>query len=69
MVQVLYDSDTHLLVYGPCQGPTSKMCPKLQLKKTKVRLYVLAITKAARDILCAVHYQQDGAYMALVPSI
>ena len=42
---------------------------KCALSYSQRRLKVRFITKAARGILCAVHYQQDGACMALVPSI
>ena len=30
---------------------------------------VLAVIKAAKDVLCALHYQQDGACMALIATI
>ena len=37
------------------------MCLMLQPKKTKVRKAALAVTKAAKGILCAVDHQPDGA--------
>ena len=43
------------------KAPTNKICLKLQPKKTEVRLYQ-TVTKAAKGVLCAVHYQQDETW-------
>ena len=32
-------------------------------QKSKVRMYVLAIPIAAKNIICAVHYQQDSVLL------
>ena len=37
-------------------GPSNKMCPQLQLKKTNVRKVVLATNITAKGIIHAVYY-------------
>ena len=67
-----YDSDTTpsfmaLAIDAARARPyTNEMCLKLQPKKTKVRLYN-AVTIAAKGVLYALYYQQDGAWP--LPSI
>ena len=43
------------------RGPSNEMHCQLQLKKAKVRLHVLAIYIAVKDVLPTLHYQQDRA--------
>ena len=51
------------------QSPTKEMYrPKVTVKEGQGKA-VLAVTKAAKDVQCAVRYQQDRACMALIPSI
>ena len=42
-------------------GPSNEMRHRLQPNKTKVRNAVLALYIAAKDVLAALHYQQDEA--------
>ena len=46
------------LAFNIMQGcdPINQMCPQLEAKKTKVRLYYVAVNKAAKGVLCTVDH-------------
>ena len=64
--QVIIGMIKHFGMIGNTLACIANWHDLIQPKKLRA---VLAVTKAAKDVLCTLHYQQDGACMALIATI